>query len=929
MTGPIETAYVEILPKVDASKFSKTINEDVEKSLKSVPGIADKAFEQVEKSVVEASEKIEYEFDNLPRTLKGTISRASAEFKELPLEARLAVIKLNQEIESGARKAETSFSGVSEHISKEFETGTHAAETDLKEMATTATVAGDKVRHSADGAGAAIAADIHKGTASAEASLLKLKNLIAGTFLIGGAYAGFQFLKEGALDSEEASSGLRVVQNLLKQAGDEANLSLAKIKDFATDQSFKIGVDDDDILAAGRNLVSLKGITQDTFERASAAGADLAATLGKGLVPTTKSLAKALGDPTKAAGVLAKANVFLTETQKDNIAALVEAGKVDQARGKILDLVEGKVQGAAEKSATSTQKIGTAFAELRETIGGGVTKVIDKVAPKLVGFFTGLQNAGPGISAAFSKLADIFVPLFAELGSALADIAPKIQRLAGDVAPLALALAAIGTIVATKVLPYLGQLVDGISSTVEFITNLVSGSSALQTVLLAVGGAIGTIVIALKVWAIVTKALTAVQAALNVVMDANPIGLLVLALAGLVAGLVIAYKRSETFRNIVDAVGNALKVGFTAAVNGVQIAIGFVVDVFQRLGDKLLFLLGPIGAIIFAFRHWDEIKAIVGDVIDAVVGFFTGLGGRIGAGLNAAWEAVKGFTVRVSIAVASWVVNMVQKFNNLLLLINQTVANGLVQTVAFFASLPGKAVNALSSLTSRLRAVIANAASSMADRARDLVENIADIIRGLPDKISAVGSKMLAAGKELIGKLFDGIKSAVSGAGGFAADIAQSIKSAINSTLHLPFTIKGPGPLPDFTIPAFADGGIIDKDTIARIGESGREVVIPLTRARRAVDLATGSGLFGVPGMAEAYAKASGPLNKASQSSLRGVPTLRPSRAALPGSGGSQSPSVVRERSTTVNAPITVLAHGDPEQHANQLAERLASWSER
>jgi phage-related protein len=50
-------------------------------------------------------------------------------------------------------------------------------------------------------------------------------------------------------------------------------------------------------------------------------------------------------------------------------------------------------------------------------------------------------------------------------------------------------------------------------------------------------------------------------------MAANPITLVVIALAALVAAFVVAYKTSETFRNIVNGLFNAIKTGVTASVD--------------------------------------------------------------------------------------------------------------------------------------------------------------------------------------------------------------------------------------------------------------------------------------------------------------------------------------------------------------------------
>lgn len=49
----------------------------------------------------------------------------------------------------------------------------------------------------------------------------------------------------------------------------------------------------------------------------------------------------------------------------------------------------------------------------------------------------------------------------------------------------------------------------------------------------------------------------------------------------------------------------------------------------QSIGDKLLWLLGPVGAIIYAIRHWDEIKEIAGRVWTAIKDMVSQVGDKI------------------------------------------------------------------------------------------------------------------------------------------------------------------------------------------------------------------------------------------------------------------------------------------------------------
>lgn len=86
-----------------------------------------------------------------------------------------------------------------------------------------------------------------------------------------------------------------------------------------------------------------------------------------------------------------------------------------------------------------------------------------------------------------------------------------------------------------------------------------------------------------------TGAATAAQWLLNAALSANPVALVVIAIAALAAGVVIAYQKSETFRDIVDAVFAKAKDVVGAVVDRVGdivTKVGDVIDWVQRLPDS-------------------------------------------------------------------------------------------------------------------------------------------------------------------------------------------------------------------------------------------------------------------------------------------------------------------------------------------------------
>ena len=182
-----------------------------------------------------------------------------------------------------------------------------------------------------------------------------------------------------------------------------------------------------------------------------------------------------------------------------------------------------------------------------------------------------------------------------------------------------------------------------------------------------------------------TKLWTAAQWLLNAALDANPIGIVVLALAALALAIYIAWTHSATFRRIVTDAFNAVKEAIHWVVN-------FVIGLFNKFGDKLLFLLGPIGAVVYAIRHWREIVTIVTDVFNsaknAVEHAITNVKNSIRNGINNA---------------LSWLRGTANNWYNIGINIVEGIIHGVEHSAgALLGTMKNMASNALSSVKSFL-----------------------------------------------------------------------------------------------------------------------------------------------------------------------------------------------------------------------------------
>lgn len=191
-----------------------------------------------------------------------------------------------------------------------------------------------------------------------------------------------------------------------------------------------------------------------------------------------------------------------------------------------------------------------------------------------------------------------------------------------------------------------GELLPALRENSDVVMAVAGTVVGLATAVVAINAA-------LKVWRAMVVVATVAQWAWNIALSANPIGLIIIAIAALIAGIILLWKNSETFRDIVMAVWDA-----------VWGAIKFVWDWISENWPLLLAILtGPIGlATKFIIDHWDQIIAGVKgvwnwikDTFNKVVGFVRGLPGRIADAARGLWDGIiDSFRAAINWVIARW-----------------------------------------------------------------------------------------------------------------------------------------------------------------------------------------------------------------------------------------------------------------------------------
>jgi hypothetical protein len=678
------------------------------------------------------------------------------------------------------------------------------------------------------------------------------KAVVPAGIALTAVSGAFTFMAKKA---EEAEIAQRRLGSVLNSMGYPQ--ATARVAAYADELEKNLAVDGELIKATQTKLATFANLTKTidqsggAFDRATVAALDLAAA-GFGSAETNAvQLGKALQDPIKGIGALARAGVTFTAQEKEKIKTLVESGQTLQAQDMILKAIETQVGGTAEASKSSFAAIQISLENAAESIGSVLLPVIDTLA---------------GVFAGFATFAEENTGLFITLGAVIGGIAA--------------AVIAVNT--ALKIQMAIETLAAGVKATFALITGTSTAATGANTA-------------ALVGQTVATANATAAQTGLNTAMALNPIGLIIVAIVALVAAFVVAYKKIDWFRNGVNKVVNLIigyfefminawiKVinGLTSGINKVSGLLGKVGIDIPKIGQIAEVTFGRIGeaatkaASAADFRKFEESTKNAGAAAEETTPKITNLGGaadktatkvkalrdefgkgfednlkKAGDVLEKARKAFSDFASDVGKAVTS-------AFS-----FKDAFAAGTESGSGFLEALNAQAVKTqnFGVLVNRLIAgglseaalqqVLAAGVDAGSAIATELLSSADGILRAntLTAQVQAVGDQvgLNAAGNFKQAGVTAG-EALVAGVNEVINKYKVSLKSKKLTAKQLAKLQKDFGVDVEFqfsqNVPQLANGGIFTGAQSAIIGEAGAEAVIPLTRPRRALDLLEQSGL--------------------------------------------------------------------------------------
>lgn len=366
--------------------------------------------------------------------------------------------------------------------------------------------------------------------------------------------------------------------------------------------------------------------------------------------------------------------------------------------------------------------------------------------------------------------------------------------------PVNTALTSLKNDVLEAILPLVTSLAEGFADLLEWMRQHPEAVKAITAVVIGLAVAIGTLAIALNIGPIISSVTTAFTA-LKAAMMANPYILVASLIAGLVAAFITLWSTSEEFRVFWTGIMDAITGAVQSMVEGVTNFFGGLI-----IGIQTIF--ADIGNW-FGEKFSEAYQAVV-DAFSNAIQFFT----DIWSGIQQALSTVK-----------QWFSNMFTNAWN-------AVKTAFNTAVSFFSGIWSGITGVFSGVASWFGSAFTNAFNAV----KNAFSGFTSFFSGLWNSISSTFSKI---GTNIANAISGAVKSGLNGVISQIENIINGGINLINGAINLINKIPGVniGKIGKLNLPRLATGGTVTDDILANIGESGREVVLPLDRNTEWADI--------------------------------------------------------------------------------------------
>lgn len=712
---------------------------------------------------------------------------------------------------------------------------------------------------------------------------------ITGMDAVSAVQGVSRALESAGMDMEQYPQLL----DKIAAASQASGISADKLTDSLTTygaQMRAIGYDTDDTIAmlaqfekAGVNtetaLTGLRKANAEWAKDGKDARQELAALIEE--IQNTPDSTEAAGKAVGAFGTKAGAE----------LADAIRSGRFEfDAFTETVAASGGTVEKTYEETQSGIDRIRLAAQGLSVTFGEAAGKIVDEFAPgieNIISLFTDIlsgdegaaDSLGSAISDLISKAVDYIVQalptvfrigntLITTLTESLLQSAPQVletllQIAVQSVQGLAEFLPRLATMIADMLPDMIDALFDALPQIIDGIVQLVTKlAAALPGILKKLVSLIPKLIreivdLLLAQTPVLVKAVIDV---FNALMEALPDIVLALAetlpdildaLTDLIAGsapviidavIQVAMALLKAMPKIAEALYPAIPIILEALTTA-------LIEMFPKMMDM-------IGRVIVMIC--DDLPQLLGQIWDSISGIFAAWGDSLMDGLaqwlagiwlyiegvyqeavsntEAALEAVVDFITGVFEEAVQNVEDVFSAVGDFFTGIWNGFKDGAASAWDFITGTFDEAVRSVTEIFSSIADFFTGIWDGLKDgavRAWDGIKNafknvgkfFTDIWDKIREKFATIGTKIA----ESIGSAF---KTAINAVLTMLENNLNFVPRAINKAIDLINNLPGVeiSPLPEIRLPRLAKGGIVDKATVAEIGENGREAIIPLER---------------------------------------------------------------------------------------------------
>jgi TP901 family phage tail tape measure protein len=348
-----------------------------------------------------------------------------------------------------------------------------------------------------------------------------------------------------------------------------------------------------------------------------------------------------------------------------------------------------------------------------------------------------------------------------------------------------------------------------------FQIEIMAGDNGLQQFVDSLADGINKVTEFAKQFPLLTRAVVALAAAFVALVALAPFIAAFISVIGSIKAVLAGVSLGAVVAGWLGAVVPALA-GLIAAFKGFGLAV-------------LAIFTGPVGWTVLA------IAAVVGMAIafrEPIMNFFSWLGGAIGNGLNAlwqwgepirqfwagVWESIKGFAT----GYFTWLAGIVSwGLQAVFAIVYQLLVQPWVNLWNNVLREP------VTSMLTWLQGIWNGVSQAFVDRvAKPIGAAWNAVIEALP--------KAMQAAAEFVQRVWTGlaesVKGVVRGMLQFIANAINNVAGMVNRLIAAFNALPGPNIpfVPTFSVPEFAQGGVVNRKTLAMVGEGGeREYIVP------------------------------------------------------------------------------------------------------